>query len=351
MDKPHRLQPKAPFRMLLLLLATAMLSSGCAAGEKTLVLNGTVEADKYSVICETPGKITEVTAYEGENIKAGDIVARIDNEAQLLNVQMAEAVADLARLKLEGLRAGPEGSTLKQAESAMGAAKASVNAAKSTVTFWNNTLKALKANPVSSPGDVSNAEYQLKLAKNKLSAAQWDYTAAKSSYDALKDSASEAAATPAADTSTGRAIQAAEAELKQANASLGLSRLALSKCDVKANVDGVCLQVYLKKGDMAAQGSTIAEVIDLQKLWVDIYVPQSKLHLIKLGQELDIREMPDAKGRITNISEKAEFTPRNVETPEEKQSMVFKVKVEIAEGMDQLKPGMSIDIEIPDDVP
>lgn len=350
MDKQSSSKPK-PFLTHILpsviLIVLTILSTGCTAKDNSLVLNGTVEADKYSVICETAGKITEVLVQEGSSVKEGDIVARIDNEAQQLNVQIAEATVEQSKLKLEELRNGPEESTLKQAESAVGAARASVNAAKSAVTFWNDTLTALKANPSSSPGDISNADYQLKIAKSKLSAAQWDYTAAKSKYDALEASASEAAANPAADSSTGRSIQAAEAELTQANANLGLAKLTLSKCDITSSVDGICSAIYFKKGDMAAPGSTIAEIIDFQKMWVNIYVPQSMLQNISLGQELNIRNMSDMKGRIVHIAENAEFTPKNVETPEEKQSTVFKVKVEIYEGIESLKPGMSIDIEIP----
>lgn len=350
MDKHTSSRPK-PFLSHVLpsaiLIVLTILSAGCTAKDNSTVLNGTVEADKYSVICETAGKINEVLIQEGSSVKAGDIVARIDNEAQQLNVQLAAASVELAQLKLDELRAGPEESTLKQAESAVGAARASVNASKSTVTFWNDTLTALKANPSSTPSDISNADYQFKLAKNKLSAAQWDYTAAKSKYDALKAIALEATASPDIDSSTGRSIQAAEATLSQANANLELAKLALSKCDIKASVDGICSTLYFKEGDMAAQGSTIAETIDFKTMWANIYVPQSKLQSISLGQELDIKNMPGVKGRIIHIAEKAEFTPKNIETPEEKQSTVFKVKVEFYEGLDTLRPGMSIDIEIP----
>lgn len=332
----------------MVLTIVMLLSSGCGSKEPSMVLNGTIEADKYSVISETAGEVIDVLIDEGAVVKPGDVVARIDSEAQKLTVQKAEALVEIAQIQLDNLRAGPEESALKQAESAAGAAKASLSAAKSTVTYWDNTLASLKANPGAPPGDISNADYQLKLAKNKQTAAQWDYTAAQAKYNELKNSASESQTGQTGDTATGRAIQSAQAQLKQANADLELAKLGLSKCDITAGTRGICTTIYFKLGDMAAQGSTIAEITNLQKLRVNVYVPQSKLLNIHLGQELDIKGIPQAKGRIIQIADKAEYTPRNVETTEEKQSTVFKVKIEIYQGWDSLKPGMSVDVTIPE---
>ncbi|MDP2891608.1 MAG: efflux RND transporter periplasmic adaptor subunit [Bacillota bacterium] len=336
---------------VLAVLALPLLLTGCQNSDNSDAFSGIVEADRYDVIAESSGRVVEVLIQEGDKAGSGDIIARMDDEAQKIAVQQAETLVELSGLKLEGLKAGPTDAQLKQAESAAGAARASVNAAKSTVEYWDDTVESLKINPLPPPNDLANAEYQLKLAKNKQSAAQWGYTAAKSAYNELKQSAIDAALLEPPQSPAGRAIRAAEEELKQAQAQLDMAGLNLSRCEVKARVDGICTYLGVQKGDMCVLGSRAAQITDYSSLWVNIYIPQSRLLFIKLGQELPVRSIawPDKNitGKVVFISDSAEFTPKNVETPEEKQSTVFKAKIAITKGSEYAKPGMSVDVIIP----
>jgi HlyD family secretion protein len=332
------------------ILVVPVLLTGCGTKAEQETFGGIVEAGQYDVIAEASGRISHVMIHEGDSINAGQAIATIDDDMQKLAVSQAESAVELVRIKLEGLRAGPTKAQLKKAQAAAGAARASVNAAKATSDYWSDRVEELKLAPQPPPNDLASAEYQLKVAQQKLYAAKWDYSAALSAYEELKQSAADALLTDPANSETGRAIRAAEEELKQAQAQLELAKLSLDRCAITARAEGICTDLQIQEGDMCAAGARVAQITDYSDLWINIYVPQTKLPEIEAGQKMALVSVawPDEKisGVIVQVSDTAEYTPKNVETPEEKQATVFKVKISITEGAKYAKPGMSLEATI-----
>lgn len=130
------------------------------------------------------------------------------------------------------------------------------------------------------------------------------------------------------------------------------SALKVDWCSVKAPSDGRLLYAYKEKGELVAPGAKLATVADLSEVWAYIYVPHDLLANLKTGMEVrgylpeaGDREFP---GRVSVIYSEAEFTPKNVQTRKERTRLVFAVKVSFPNPDETLKPGMTLEVKLPE---
>ena len=130
------------------------------------------------------------------------------------------------------------------------------------------------------------------------------------------------------------------------------SALKVDWCSVKSPVNGRLLYSYREKGELVGPGTKLATVADLSEVWAYIYVPHDMLAKIKQGMEVKglLPEAGDKEftGRISVIYSEAEFTPKNVQTRKERTRLVFAVKVSFPNPDETLKPGMTIEIKLPE---
>ncbi|HAM36194.1 MAG TPA: secretion protein HlyD [Elusimicrobia bacterium] len=129
------------------------------------------------------------------------------------------------------------------------------------------------------------------------------------------------------------------------------SALKLDWCAIKAPMDSTVLSTYHEPDELVSPGMTLLTLADLRRVWAIVYVPQPLLAKLSLNMEVEgsLPEMPARrlKGRISHINDEAEFTPKNVQTREERTRLVFGVKVEFSNTDDVLKPGMTVEIRLP----
>lgn len=122
-------------------------------------------------------------------------------------------------------------------------------------------------------------------------------------------------------------------------------------CDVRAPGKGVVLSIYREAGELVGPGTKLMTIGDLSEAWAYIYVAQPLLAKLKLGQEVEglLPEMPERifKGRIAHIRDEAEFTPRNVQTRDERSRLVYGIKTAFPNPDGVLKPGMTIEVRLP----
>ncbi|MDA8132459.1 MAG: efflux RND transporter periplasmic adaptor subunit [Elusimicrobia bacterium] len=128
--------------------------------------------------------------------------------------------------------------------------------------------------------------------------------------------------------------------------------LKVDWCSIKSPVDGRLLYSYHEKGELVAPGTKLATVADLSEVWEYVYVPHDMLAKLKTGMEVS-GYLPEAadrefRGRISVIYPEAEFTPKNVQTRKERTRLVFAVKVTFPNPDEVLKPGMTLEIKLPD---
>ncbi len=341
--------------VLLTFLTPALLFTGCGS-ISALELSGTVEATQTEVSSEVSGKVMSVEKQEGDAVKKGDILAVLDQSMQEITVEQQQAVVDMKEAKLEELRVGNRPQQLEQAGLSVKSAELAVNNAstnlKNAQTTYNYALKKyedvkkLHDDNAAADSEVDDAKYkadtskqQLDIAIKQLDTQKTQLESAKVQEELLKSG------------STTQTIKAAEADLEQSRLALEQAKLVLGKYQVRSATDGILSLENVKAGDLVNTGASIATVSDQGDLWAYVFVPQKYLADIANGQELDLRVKAlgngTIKGRIVQIAENAEFTPKNTETEDAKENTVFRTKIKILEKTDLLRPGMTLDAIIP----
>src|SRR4051794_18831012 len=186
----------------------------------------------------------------------------------------------------------------------------------------------------------AQANAQLASAEAAVELAKLTLDRIKTSYASNATSASE--------------LDRAQAELKSANAQLNLRKAELDQISTQIKelkivspCDGVIEAVDLQPGDLVAPNAPVLSLLDNSHLWIRAYVPENHLD-VQVGQKtpITIDSFPNRKfaGHISYIARQAEFTPNNVQTPEERSKQVFRIKVALDEGLDVLRPGMNADV-------
>ncbi len=215
----------------------------------------------------------------------------------------------------------------EQALAATDAAQAAYTGAQAAL----NHLLEQRSNP-------QEAQAQVDAAFARYQSAEAAVAKAQSALDALKAGATAEQAT------------AAEAQVNMAQAALEGAQVQLGKATVRAPTGGVIVARSVYTGEMAAPGVTALTLADLDSVTLTIYVSGGKLGEVTLGQTLDVRV--DAfldrafPGVITHVADKAEYTPRNVRTPDQRANLVYGVKIKIANPDHVLKPGIPAEVQV-----
>ena len=302
-------------------------------------VSGYVEATEVRVAPEVGGRLIEVKVAEGDRVNAGDLVARIDTADTDLALRRVTAERQQAEAQLALLRAGSRQEDIRQAaaqvESAQAdvrAAQAELDAATADVERFENLLRA-NAGSVKQRDD---AVTRRNVAAAHVRAAQ---ERARGASDAL--ARQRAGARP-------QEIDAARARVSTVDAQIAALQKSVADATLTAPVGGIVTSKLLDAGEMVAPRAPVVVITDLDHAWANVYVDERVVPRLKIGQPATL--ITDAgqrlNGTITFISPKAEFTPRNVQTAEERSKLVYRVKVTTDNRGGVLKPGMPVEAEL-----
>ena len=379
-------------KLLAVLFLLTFVVSGCA-GNNNIILNGSVEATQTKIYSEKAGKVQKILKNEGEQVNSDDLIIEIDSQYQGLVIKQLQSLADVKKARLNELKAGTRQEQIAQAESAVVAAKAryneavngsrpevilqaqsAVDSANSNVAISQsnydlvatkyNTTKELYDNNIATKDmldDATNkkaiASLQLDNTNNALKQAQAELSLRKngSTNEAIEVASANVKQAQAQllllrNGNTAEAIQAGEADYQQALVQVEQAQNNYGKYGVRSPVTGIFTEKNIEIGEIVNSGTNIGTVSELNDLWVHFYISQKYLRLIKIGQEIDLKTTSlnvKIKGKIIAISQIAEYTPKNIETNEAKESTVFKFKVKIIDNIENLRPGMTISAIIP----
>jgi HlyD family secretion protein len=295
--------------------------------EGVMLLSGNVEVTETNVGFKIPGRVIELRVDEGYRVKEGDILAGLDNAELAGVVSQNMAALKEATARLSELQAGSRFQEIGQA-------KANVSSQEAEL------IKAKK--------DYERAEMLYK--NGAISVSQFD--TAKSTYDnrvALHKNALETLSL-VKEGPRKEEIKMAEHRVEQAKAALNISGERFKDTVIHAPAPGVILRKNVEPGETVAQGTPVVTIGDLASPWIKVYVRENRLGLVKLGQKakvtVDTYKDKSYEGTVTYISSEAEFTPKTVQTQEERVKLVFGVKVRVKNENDELKPGMPADVRI-----
>lgn len=323
----------------ILLGALAVSGSACSNGSSVPRATGYVEATEVRVAAEVGGRILEMRADEGQRVAAGDVVARVDTADLAIAIERAEAERDQAAAQLRLLQAGARVQDVRQARAQADSAGAEVAAAEAELAAAADDLarfEALLAASAGSRKQRDDAAARVSVARARVRAAQDRARAAQQGVAGL-----EAGARP-------DEIAAARARVAGAAAHVEALRKNLADATVKAPVGGTVTSKLVDTGEMVAARTPILVISDLDHAWANVYVDEPLVPRLKLGQPATL--LTDAghriDGTITYISPRAEFTPRNVQTADERSKLVYRIKVAVDNRDGILKPGMPVEAEL-----
>jgi HlyD family secretion protein len=295
--------------------------------EGVILLSGNVEVTESNIGFKLSGRVVERLVDEGYKVKKGDRLAILDSAELESTVAQSKANLNESLARLEELRTGSRPQELEQA----------------------------KANVLLREAELSKAkkdyERNMGLYKEELvSAQQMDestkaYHVAASLYENALQALSLVKEGPRKEE-----IKMAEHRVEQARASLRVNEERLKDTVIYAPTDGVVLRKLVELGETVSPGTPVFTIGDLAHPWIKVYVKEDKLGYVKLNQRavitVDTYKGKKYEGTVTYISSEAEFTPKNVQTQEERVKLVFGIKVSVKNINDELKPGMPADVRI-----
>lgn len=329
-------------KIIMLCMILSVFLSACDFNDiNSNIYTGTVECEEVDMSSEVAGNITDIFVEEGDFIKKGDRIAHIDVESLKIELKKGEAGLKIANAKLDKLRTGARSEEIKKARVQVQKLQEILEGKESDYHFKRRNHEDIKK--IFEEGAIS--EKKLEEAKVLLDTA---YAA----FESTKKEVEEAQYTLDLITKGTRSeeIQMALGEVEAAKATVDTIKYKISKENIIAPIDGTVESIYYHEGEWIPAYGNMTNILDLKNLWVKIYIPEKEMDKISLHQEInmtaDFMGDQEIKGKVIYIAKDAEFTPKNIESKENKQEMVFAVKIKIIDDLEKLKPGMLIDIHL-----
>jgi len=357
---------------------------------KKIVISGNIELTEINIAFKISGRLIELNVKEGDSVKKGTVLARLDNEQLLHQRDRANAILMLAE------------SNLAQLETAIKYEKETVSGQiEQKQAEFNQAEANLKGLLTGSRlQEIEQAKASLNMAKTEFEHAKGDWERAQALYESKNVSYSQyeqyktryegaSAALKQAeeylalvvegprkeDIEGGRAqlnrskanlklakalrielkrkeqeLETRQAEIMRAKAELSLVESQLKDTIAESPIDGVVLVKASEVGEIIGGSTAIMTIGDLDHPWLRGYIGEKELGRIKLGAKVNVKtdSFPDKvySGRISFISSESEFTPKQIQTYEERVKLVYRIKIDIENPKQELKLNMPADADI-----
>ncbi len=362
--------------------------------DDAIALSGRIESYESDLGAKVGGKIESIAVREGDLVKQGQVVARLEDQelkAQLeaakaqvnaaqqqvtqagLQVDVVESQVQEARLTLEQSQ-GDTAGRVSQAEATVATAQAQLSSAQAQAQEAQSALELASADrdrfsTLVSQGAISQQQFdqvqtQFKTAQDTLSARQAAVAAARQQVAAAQGALTQSEtsqlnpdirATQVNRTQKQQAqaqaqLAAAQADLEQAQAAQTEIAARLSDLEIKSPIDGVVLTRTVEPGEVISPGTTILTVVNLEDVYLRGYIPEGEVGDVRVGQAaqvfLDSAPEQPLAATVTAIDTEASFTPENIYFQDDRVTQVFGLKLEIDNPNGFAKPGMPADGEI-----
>ena len=288
------------------------------------VLSGLIEAQVTYLSSENGGRLEQILAAEGEAVEGGEDLIVLDQSLLEPEYDAAVARLDFAQAQLEMIESGPRDVDFDVAEAAV------------------NQAEAVKQSAIIALEDARDYEpfrlrdEQISIAKAVLDQANANLLIVESTLARLRAGATEAE------------IDSVEALVMASEAEVARFEAMIDKQTIVAPLDAFVLELFLSPGEVVIPGQPLLSLTNLNELQVTVYIPEFDLNWASIGDLVEVRfsAYPDKQyaGVVVHISDHAEFTPRNVQTPDERVILVFALKIRIANPGGDLKPGLTVDV-------
>jgi HlyD family secretion protein len=341
------MRPSTRFRSLgtgfliasLLLITIAACSEPPPANE--VRVSGHVEATTVRLAAKAGGRIVTLAVKEGDRVEAGAMILHLDTRDAELAIQRAKADRAQAEAQLRLVQAGARPEDIRQADAQTQAARDEVQAARAELQAADKDLERFEALLQANAG----SQKQRDDAATRRDVARERVQAAESRVRALEQSGVRLRA-----GSRREEVDVARARVAAADTQIASAEETLADATLVSPVGGVVTEKLAEAGEIIAPRTPVVVLTDLSRPWADVFVPETAIPRIRIGQTATL--FTDAggaglPGSITYISPKAEFTPRNVQTAEERSKLVYRVRISADNKDGILKQGMPVEAVIP----
>jgi HlyD family secretion protein len=304
-------------------------------------VSGQVDATEVQLAPEVGGRIVDMAIAEGDRVKKGQVVARLDTRDIDLALQRAGAERSQADAQLRLLQAGARPEDIRQADAQAAAAAADVQAAQADLAAAETDLQRFERLLQTNSGSQKqrdDAATRRDVANDRVVAARARERAAREAAARLRSG------------SRPEEIESARARVAAVDAQIATLEKSKDDAIVRAPIDGIVTERLLDPGEIVSPRAPIALIVDLDHAWAEVFVDEPMVPRITLGQNATVftdAGGPGLPGKVSYVSSKAEFTPRNVQTAEDRSKLVYRVKIAVDNREGILKQGMPVEADIP----
>ncbi len=294
------------------------------ATDTGILATGTIEATTVDLNVKGAGTITTLDLQEGQVVKKDQLLAELSRsdlaaqrERDALGVLVAEA-------KLADLGSGARGQEIKEAMANLNISQINLDKARLDL----DRAAKLAEEGALPQQELDQARVNFDLKQNLLDVAQARLSLLQSGTRPSQ-------------------VSAAAAEVERAKAVLKATESMLADMKIYSPIAGTILSKNYEPGEYVPLGTALATIADLSNLWIKVYIPTDDLPAVKLNQQVHFTVSGDETqytGTVSHISSQGEFTPKTIQTKQERTNIVFAVKISVKNPANVLKPGMPADV-------
>jgi len=307
--------------------AAALALVSCSRPEEGISASGTIETTEVRISSRSWGEVLSLGADEGDQVAKGDVLGEIDHAALDIQLAQARAGVDYAAAQMRLLLKGARQEDIVQAAEAL--AQTAETRKQAEMDYERTQNLFASASATAKQRDDAEARYAVAKAQ---------YAQAEQALKKLSNLARP------------EEVESAQAKLSQARYTAQLLEKQIADCTVRAPLDATVLRRLVEVGELAGQGTGLYVLSDLSLVHLTIYVPETDLGRIAVGQPAEVRiDGNDGRifpGRVSYLAREAEFTPKNVQTKDERVKLVFAVRIDVPNSEGILKAGMPADAGI-----
>jgi HlyD family secretion protein len=287
---------------------------GCGSRDgQTISATGTIEATEMTLSAQAGGQVKRIIADEGDVVRIGDTLLLIDNTDWVYQLEQARGGYEMAEAQFRLVLKGAREEDVIQSE----------------------------ANYKNAEADVKRMEelYRAKsVSEKQLDDARTRFTVSQQAWEKMKRGSRQ------------EEIDAARARRDQTKAQMASLQKKVNDCVVTAQAAGTVTKRFVEQGELAGIGMALYRISNLSSMDITIYVSESDLPKVTLNQKaivhIDAFQHKEYEGKVSFISSTAEFTPKNIQTKEERTKLVFSVKVKVPNPDGSLKAGIPADVAL-----
>lgn len=330
------------FGSSLLLAALAAGVAGCSTPPPAdrVRVSGQVEATEVQVASQVPGRLLERRVAEGQTVARGDVIAVLDTADAELALTRARAEQAQAEAQVKVVQASARIEDVRQAEAQVAAAQADITPAEAELAAAEvdvQRFEQLLASNSGSRKQRDDAVARRNVARERVQAARERVRVAQEGVARVKASARR------------EDVAAARSRVDVVLAQIATLEKAVTDATITAPLAGIVTTTVADEGELVQPRAPIVVITDLEHAWANVYVDEPVVPRLRVGDAATL--FTDAggapiKGTISAIAERAEFTPRNVQTADDRSKLVYRVKVAVDNASGVLKAGMPVEAEI-----